>query len=57
MNKEFKDKLREEFRKCTNRDPNPNEEINMENDYILVVRVLLAEHEDLKSRVKKLETK
>ena len=57
MNQAFKEKLREEFRKYTNREPNSQDEVNMQNDYILVQRVLLREQEELDKRVKKLETK
>ena len=57
MTPTFKAKLKEEFCKCANREPTLQEEVNMENDYILVMRVLLREQEELDKRVKKLETK
>jgi outer membrane protein assembly factor BamD (BamD/ComL family) len=53
----IKQKLKNEFKKLTNRYPNGDEEINFENDALLMVRVLKEIIEDHEIRIKKLEKK
>jgi hypothetical protein len=49
MNKKMKDKLIARFKESTNRDPKPNELVNMENDFGLLLPVMieyLLDHEE-----------
>ena len=57
MKQELKQKLREEFKRKTNRDPFSHEEMNMETDSLLIQHVLLDEFEKLEERINNLEKK
>lgn len=57
MKPAFKQKLKEEFIKYTNREPKQHEEINIENDYLLMQRALLREIEELQDEMKKIKIK
>lgn len=52
MNQYFKDKLHIKLKSFLNREPSQNERINAENDYGLMMQILLEEIELLKSKVK-----
>lgn len=57
MNQNRKEKLKNHFREMTNRDPQPNEEGNLEADVGLCIKVCMDEIDELEKRIEKLESK
>ena len=56
MNETIKQKIKDEFRRRTNRDPSPNEEVNMLGDQGLILGVVIAELQQVSSQYESLKT-
>ena len=50
-----KKELRDEFKKITNREPKMHEEINLETDVNILMKLVLKKLEEHETRIKKLE--